>query len=97
MANFRGKSSAGARLCAIRVLWFRQKNRSASELTRILNDECKFHEYVHLHCLQILYEQKIASFELESRIVWHNFSYYRYPGKNILEFVYKFQNFCILL
>jgi len=45
-----------ARFVVIRVLWFRQKNRSASELTRILNDECKFDEYVYLHCLQILYE-----------------------------------------
>jgi len=26
------------------------------QLTRILNDECKFDEYVHLHCLPILYE-----------------------------------------
>jgi len=49
-----------ARFVVIRVFWFRQKK--PSELTRILNDECKF-EYVHLHCLQILYELKIASFE----------------------------------
>jgi len=32
------------------------ENRSASELTRILNEECKFDEYVHLHCLQIWIE-----------------------------------------
>jgi len=43
----------------IRVLWFRQKNHSANKLTRILNDECKFDEYVHLYCLQILYERKL--------------------------------------
>jgi len=42
-----------ARLCAIRG---DSRPCSASELTRILNDECKFDEYVHLHCLQILYE-----------------------------------------
>jgi len=48
-------TNGAARLCAIRG-GFRQKNRSASELTRILNDECKFDEYVHLRCLQILYE-----------------------------------------
>jgi len=49
--------NAGARLCAIRgdsrpLILSEKKN----ELTRILNDECKFDEYVHLHCLQILYE-----------------------------------------
>jgi len=51
-------SNAGARLYAIcddsRPL-IKKKNRFASELTRILN-EYKFDEYVHLHCLQILYE-----------------------------------------
>jgi len=45
-----------ARFVVIRVLRFRQKNRFASELTRILNDECKFDKYVYLHRLQILYE-----------------------------------------
>jgi len=39
-----------AQFVIIRVLRFHH------ELTRILNDECKFDEYVHLHCLQILYE-----------------------------------------
>jgi len=49
--------NTGAKLCAIRgdLRSFGQKNRSASELTRILNDECEFDEYVYLHCLQILY------------------------------------------
>jgi len=42
-----------ATLCAIRVLFVK---KIASELTRILNDECKCDEYVHLHCLPILYE-----------------------------------------
>jgi len=53
------KYYGGARLCAIRNdsrPSISSKNRSTSELTQILNDECKFDEYVHLHCLQILYE-----------------------------------------
>jgi len=38
-----------------------RKNRSASELTNIKYYTCKFDEYIHL---QILYEYKIANFEL---------------------------------
>jgi len=41
------------RFVVIRVIFVK---KPASELTQILIDECIFNEYVHLHCLQILYE-----------------------------------------
>jgi len=36
------------------------KGRESPRIDTNINDECKFDEYVHLHCLQILYKQKIV-------------------------------------
>jgi len=45
-----------ARFVVIRVLFIKKSLANWHQLTRILNDECKFDEYVHLHCLPSLYE-----------------------------------------